>query len=146
MLWFDFSYKFPEIMKEKGWALYNYENWFFSLKHMEKEISKIRFLETRKRYLILPYTTSDSLTKVLSLVKEIAEPPCYYQPKTSIVYPIDSLKVVSSGIMQIFIDLRLFLLFNPDWKGAVPLVTLPFFMLKEKEIKERFNCYEKRLS
>ena len=146
MLWFDFSYKFPEIMKEKGWALYNYENWFFSLKHMEKEISKIRFLETRKRYLILPYTTSDSLTKVLSLVKEIAEPPCYYQPKTSIVYPIDSLKVVSSGIMQIFIDLKLFLLFNPNWKGTAPLVTLPFFMLKEKEIKERFNCYEKRLS
>ena len=92
-------------MKEKGWALYNYENWFFSLKHMEEEISKIRFLETRKRYLILPYTRSDSLTKVLSLVKEIAEPPCYYQPKTSIVYPIDSLKVVSSGIMQIFICL-----------------------------------------
>ncbi|AMM41834.1 hypothetical protein HS1_002042 [Candidatus Desulfofervidus auxilii] len=145
MIWFDFSYKFPEIMKEKGWALYGYENWFFSLKRREA-VSKIRFMETRKRYLILPYTKSDSLTKVLSLVKEIAEPPCYYQPKTSIIYPIDSLKVVSSGIMQIFIDSRLFLLFNPNWKGALPLVTLPFFMLNEKEIKERFNCYEKRLS
>jgi len=146
MIGFDFSYKFPEIMKEKGWALYSYENWFFSLKHMGKEISKIRFLEMRKRYLILPYARSDSLTKVLSLVKEIAEPPCYYQPKTSIVYPIDSLKVISSGIMQIFIDLKLFLLFNPNWKGTLPLVTLPFFMLKKEEIKERFNCYKKSLS
>ncbi|HDD43243.1 MAG TPA: hypothetical protein ENG63_00065 [Candidatus Desulfofervidus auxilii] len=143
MMWFEFSKKFPEMMEEKGWALYNYESRLFSLKYMEETISrgKVRLLEIKKRYLVLPYAESDLLTDILSLIKKTAEPPCYRQPQTSLIYPIDSLRVVTPGIMQILIDFRLFSLFNPDWKGSLPLVTLPFFMLKEKEIKERFNSW-----